>query len=113
MGTGRCTARRAPASRERPARCGRSALPGFPLSPSEDAEDGRQVACRRQRRGAHPVPAGRGRPLATFNVISDIQGDLRVLGVALEDMHRTHPGARDFASGTWLKQITVPLSTRI
>ncbi|MFJ7988662.1 hypothetical protein [Streptomyces sp. NPDC096351] len=62
---------------------------------------------------AHPAPAGRGRPLATFDVISDIQGDLRVLGVALEDMHRTHPGARDFASGTWLKQITVPLSTRI
>ncbi|MFB7233968.1 metallophosphoesterase family protein [Streptomyces sp. NPDC056269] len=37
-----------------------------------------------------PTHAGPGRPVATFNVISDIQGDLRDLGVALEDMNRTN-----------------------
>ncbi|MFE6855539.1 metallophosphoesterase, partial [Streptomyces sp. NPDC057674] len=37
-----------------------------------------------------PAHAGPGRPVATFNVISDIQGDLRDLGVALEDMNRTN-----------------------
>ncbi|MFF5760918.1 metallophosphoesterase family protein [Streptomyces tanashiensis] len=51
---------------------------------------------------AHPgghagSPAGPGRPVTTFNVISDIQGDLRDLGVALEDMHRTNPASSGLA----------------
>ncbi|MGW4704153.1 metallophosphoesterase family protein [Streptomyces sp. NPDC004285] len=44
--------------------------------------------------GAHPGP---GRPVTAFNVISDIQGDLRDLGVALEDMRRTNPASSGLA----------------
>lgn len=43
---------------------------------------------------AHPGP---GSPVTTFNVISDIQGDLRDLGVALEDMNRTNRASSGLA----------------
>ncbi|MET9350081.1 metallophosphoesterase family protein [Streptomyces termitum] len=45
-------------------------------------------------------PHGHGRPdrpVATFNVISDIQGDLRDLGVAMEDMRATNPHSAGLA----------------
>ncbi|MBD0707016.1 MULTISPECIES: DUF4073 domain-containing protein [unclassified Streptomyces] len=38
-----------------------------------------------------------GRAVTTFNVISDIQGDLRDLGVALDDMRRTNPSSSGLA----------------
>ncbi|MFF8595146.1 metallophosphoesterase family protein [Streptomyces sp. NPDC015220] len=54
---------------------------------------------------AGPSPAGppahgherQERPAATFNVISDIQGDLHDLGVAMEDMSTTNPGSAGLA----------------
>ncbi|PNE37167.1 hypothetical protein [Streptomyces noursei] len=38
-----------------------------------------------------------GRPVTTFNVISDIQGDLGDLGVALRAMRVTNPGSSGLA----------------
>ncbi|MFF4169381.1 metallophosphoesterase family protein [Streptomyces sp. NPDC001744] len=46
---------------------------------------------------AAPAHAGPERPVSVFNVISDIQGDLRDLGVALEDMNRTNPRSSGLA----------------
>ena len=59
---------------------------------------GAAAASRIPASAAPPTHAGQGRrPVAAFNVISDIQGDLRDLGVALEDMHRTNPTSAGLA----------------
>ncbi|MFB6569465.1 MULTISPECIES: metallophosphoesterase family protein [Streptomyces] len=48
-----------------------------------------------------PTPASAlprpGHPVTAFNVISDIQGDLNDLGVALRDMRATNPGSSGLA----------------
>ncbi|MFI7102432.1 metallophosphoesterase family protein [Streptomyces sp. NPDC050161] len=46
---------------------------------------------------AQPVPGRRGRPVARFNVISDIQGDLQDLNVALKDTRETNPDSAGLA----------------